>query len=307
MTTAVVTQRSSTSFSVNLPFRTTAPRSGTSFSMADQNAVNIRSSTSHSMSRRKSSVSVIFKNDEEKARKRPSMINIGPSPKQKECQVRLETPDLISLKTPQLNFDNSDEIDAVEKCNGLNRFTGHGGNDVLQKQNGSTDQEKGTKSDGLRPKTSLGHPTINVRIKTRKGHQVQSQGHTLGEGRSSGSTDPRMGRKKSILPAFFADADAEEKPTLLQLHKERTKSANYIARMDSVVDEFKDWKIEQKNVVHDYYYVGQVGMNRYKSAGESAAAAGGKGRRVSMKPAETKRYTGDLQVKNLTFPALELS
>ena len=301
MTTAVATQRSSTSFSVNLPFRTTAPRSGTSFSMADQNAVNIRSSTSHSMSRRESSVSVIFKNDEKKTRKRPSMINIGLLPKQKECQVRLETPDLINLKTSQLNFDNSDEIDAVEKCNGLNRFTGHGGNGVLQKHSGSTDQEKGTKPEGLRPKTSLGHPTINVRIKTRKG-----QGHAWGEGRSS-STDPRMGRKKSTLPAFFEDADAEEKPTLLQLHKERIESANYIARIDSVVDELKDWKIGEKNIIHDYYYVGHVGTNRYKSAGEGAAAAGEEGRRISMKPAETKRYTGDLQVKNLTFPALELS
>ena len=233
------------------------------------------------------------------------MINIGLLPKQKECQVRLETPDLINLKTSQLNFDNSDEIDAVEKCNGLNGFNGHGENGVLQNFNGSKDKVKGTKSDGLRPKTSLGHPTINVRIKTRK-VQGESQGHTWGEGRSS-STDPRRERKKSTLPAFFEDADAEEKPTLLQLHKERIKSANYIARIDSVVDELKDWKIEQKNIIHDYYYVGQVGTNRYKSAGEGAAAAGEEGRRISMKPAETRRYTGDLQVKNLTCPTLELS
>ena len=304
MSTAVATQRSNTSFSVNLPFRTTAPRSGTSLSMANQNAENIRSSTSHSMSRRKSSVSVIFQNGEEKARKRPSMISIELLPKRKECQVRLETPDLINQKTSKLNVDNSDEIDVVEKCNGLNGFNGHGENSVLQNFSGSKDEVKWTKSDGLRPKTSLGHPTINVRIKTRKG-QGQSQGHTWGEGRSN-STGPRMGRKKSTLPAFFEDADAEEKPTLLQLHKERIKSANYIARIDSVVDELKDWKME-KNIIHDYYYVGQVGMNRYKSAGEGTAAAGEEGRRISMKPAETRRYTGDLQVKNLTFPTLELS
>ena len=303
MSTAVATQRSSTSFSVNLPFRTTASRSSTSLSMANQNAVNIRSSTSHSISRRKSSVSVIFQNGEEKARKRPSMISIDPFPKRKECQVRLETPD---PKTSKLNVENSDEIDAVEKCNCLNRSSGQGENGVLQNLNSSTEQEKGTKPDGLRPKTSLGHPTINVRIRTTK-VQGQSQGHSWGEGRSSGSTDPKMRHKKSTLPAFFEDADADEKPTLLQLHKERIKSANYISRIDNVVDELKDWKIEQKNIIHDYYYIGQVGTNRCKPAGEGAAAAGQEVRRISMKPAETRRYTGDLQVKNLTFPTLELS
>ena len=249
---------------------------------------------------------MIFKNDEEKARKRPSMISIDLLPKRKECHVRLETPDSINLKTSQLNAENSDEIDAVEKCNGLNRFNGHWENGVLQNLNGSTEQEKGTKLDGLRPKTSLGHPTINVKIKTRK-VQGQSQGQTCGEGRSNSSTHPRMGRKKSTLPAFFEKSDVEEKPTLLQLHKERIKSADYITRIDSVVDELKDWQMEPNNIIHDYYYVGQVGTNRYKSAGEGAAAAGEKGRGVSMKPAETRRYTGDLQVKNLTFPTLELS
>ena len=317
MSTAPATQRSSTSFSVSLPFTTTAPRSSTSFSMANrdavnntsdtsfsianqdavntrsstsfsianQDAVNTRSSTSLSManqSRRKSSVAVIFQNDKEKTRDRPKTVGIGLLPGRKENQMRQETPDLINSKTSQFNVNNSEEINAVEECNGLNAFTDHGENGMLQN------------SKTLRPKTSLGHPTINVKIKTRKG-----QGH------GQGHTDTRLASRKSLLPAFLEDE--VEKPTLLQLHKERVKSANYIARIDTIVDEFRDWKIDEKNIIHDYYYVGQVGKNKVKSAGGGAAtAAGREGRRISMKPAETKRYTGDPQVKNLTFPTLDL-
>ena len=253
-------------------------------------------------SRRKSSVVVIFQNDGEKTRNRPKTVGISLLPRRKENQVRLETPDLINSKTSQLNVDNSEEIDAVEECNGLNAFTDHGENGMLQNFNEAPIKTKRAISDTLRPKTSLGHPTINVKIKTRKG-QGHSQGHKLGEGHNNNSTGPRLASRKSLLPAFFEDE--EEKPTLLELHKERVKSANYIARIDTIVDEFKDWKIDEKNMIHDYYYTGQVGKNNMKS--EGAAVASGKGRRISMKPAETKRYTGDLQVKNLTFPALELS
>ena len=307
MSTAPLTQRSSTSFSVSLPFRTTAPRSSTSLSIANQDAVNTRSSTSLSManqSRRKSSVAVIFQNDRKMTRNRLKTVGISILPRRKENQVRLETPDLINSKTSQLNVDNSEEIDAVEECNGLSAFTDHWENGMLQNFNEAPNKTKRAISDTLRPKTSLGHPTINVKIKTRKG-QDHGQGHKLGEGHNNNSTGPRLANRKSLLPAFFEDE--EEKPTLLELHKERVKSANYIARIDTIVDEFKDWKIEEKNIIHDYYYEGQVGNNKIKSAGEGAAAAGGKGRRISMKPAETKRYTGDLQVKNLTFPTLELS
>ena len=297
--TAPATQRSSTSFSVSLPFRTTAPRSSTSFSIANQDAVNTRSSTSLSMAnqrRRKSSVSVIFQKDGERTRNRPKTVGISLLPRRKENQVRLETPDLINSKTSPINVQNSEEIDAVEECN---TFAGHRENGMLQSLHGMPNKVNGTISDHLRPKTSLGHPTINVRIKTRKG-QGHGQGNKLGEGRNNSSS--MMVHRKSTLPAFFEDE--EEKPTLLELHKERVKSANYIARIDTIVDEFKDWKMENKNMIHDYYYAGQVGTNRGESA---AASAGGKGRRISMKPAETKRYTGDLQVKNLTFPTLELS
>ena len=256
-------------------------RSSTALSMANQNAANIRSSTSQSMSRGKSSVSMIFQEENEKARKSPLR-------KRKENQVRLEIPPSIIFKTSPLNAENSEEIDEVKKCNDYKLFVGHRGKGMLQHFNEVSTRSKGT-PDNPRPKTSLGHPTVNVRIKTRRG---QGQGHNVGEGRSS-STDPRMGHRKSTLPGFFEETD--EKPTLLQLHKERVKSANYIARIDTVVGEFKDWKMDEKNIINDYYYNGQVGMNRLKnSAGAGVVGATGKGkRRISMKPAETKIYTGD--------------
>ena len=273
-------KRSTTSMSVNLPFR----RSTTGISL--NNIPNIRSSTSLSMAnptRRKSGNLIILQEQEHQANRRPITAAVGANgdrllSKRKESQVRLETPDFSNTMAvvPFNNKGNDERLNDTR-----NTFSGF-------------DQKLDSDAPTPRPKTSPGHSSIvKLGIKGNKG-QGQSEGHSKGYHVKS-----RTPHSKNTLSGFFVDE--QEKPTLLQLHKERVKSANYMTKIDSFVDDLKEWKADERDIIHDYYYIGQVETNRHNSVGQGEGS-----RRISMKPAEIRKHTGDMQIKNLTFPKLDI-
>ena len=338
--------RSSTSLSM-ANHNTVNRRSSTALSMANQNAANIRSSTSLSMPNQSDVKSVVCKNvsDKEDAAKRPSSVAGGILLKRKVNQDRLETPDITNRKqqsTPditnrkqqlspditnrkrsiQFSDEQTDHLTEVLKnLNGLNGLKG------LMEQNGAEcDRVTSpvpitcvvTPGDiGVSPKTSLNQPSVSVTIKTKK---VQGQGRRSGEGQGRSRGHPRLlGQRRGTL--LFVDDNQEVRPSLLDLHKERVRSANYMARMESVVDDMKDWRMEKKDLIRDYYYFagGQNQQPQGPGAGDSnshpppeaAGVAAGRNQRevhrLSITPTEVSKYTGNLKVKSLTFPSLELT
>ena len=274
-------KRSNTSMSVNLPFR----RNVTGISV--NNIPNVRSSTSLSMasqSRRKSGTMIVFGKDQQST-KRPipaaTWINGGKLlTKRNESQVPLETPDLNSTMNVK-SLHNGELEGSLNDTR--NTFSGYNG-------------KLTTGQFTPRPKTSLGHSNVKVVIKAKQG---QGQNEDQGQGLSARS---RTLHRKNTLSGLFGDE--QEKPTLLELHKERVKSANYMTKIVTFTNDLQEWKADERDIIQDYYYTGQVETNRLNSAG--TAAAGGRERMNSMKSSLIKRYTGDLQVKNLTFPKLEL-
>ena len=262
-------KRSTTSMSVNLPAR----RSVTGIAM--NNAHHNRSSTSLSMAspnRTKSGNVMVLQTNPQNYVKRstPAAVGLNESLLSKRTnQVRPETPDVNSTITiMQLNnCDLSSNVNrASQKLNGYSRKV-------------STSQAT------PRPKTSIGHSTVNSMLKTSK-----SQGQNLGQGQN---TRPNFMHRKSILPVFLENE--QEKTALLERHRERVKSANYTSKINTFMDDLKEWRVAEKDVIQDYYYVGQIKSKRLNSEGT-----------MSMKPTELKRYTGNLQIKNLTFPKLDM-